>query len=377
MKTVMGRIAWMLTILALGLGAGARADAAPSERRPLVQMAILLDTSGSMDGLIDQARAQLWKIVNGFAAAKKNGRSPELQVALYEYGNSGLSSAQGYMRRVLPLTGDLDKVSEALFKLSTNGGEEYCGAAIQAAVAELSWSAEKGDLKLIFIAGNEPFSQGPVDFRGAVKAAVAKGITVNTVYCGIAGQDDSDWRQGAKLADGRHIVIDHNASLVHIPAPQDDELSRLGARLNETYLAFGAAGAEGRSRQSAQDKAAKAVSGAVMAMRAAAKAAPQYSAAAWDLVDAVQENRVKLEEVKEGDLSPELKKLPAGKRRSYIEGKARERKAIQEKIRALSAERDAFLAESRKQNAASPSQTLGTAIIRAIREQAARADYTF
>src|ERR1700752_2076139 len=98
---------------------------ATSTEKPRIQMAILLDTSNSMDGLINQARAQLWKIVNEFAKAKKGGVQPNLEVALFEYGNNSIGAGATYVRQVLPFTDDLDKVSEELFKLTTNGGEEY------------------------------------------------------------------------------------------------------------------------------------------------------------------------------------------------------------------------------------------------------------
>jgi hypothetical protein len=97
------------------------------QKKPLVQMAILLDTSGSMSGLIDQARAELWAIVNEFIFAKRGDMAPEVQVALYEYGKMSLPQEGGYIRRIVPFTTDLDKVSEELFALKTNGGDEYCG----------------------------------------------------------------------------------------------------------------------------------------------------------------------------------------------------------------------------------------------------------
>jgi hypothetical protein len=99
--------------------------------RPVVQLAILLDTSGSMSGLIDQARTELWSIVNEFIVAERGGRPPEIQVALFEYGNSGLPAESGWIRRIVGFTTDLDKVSEELFALKTNGGEEYCGWVIR------------------------------------------------------------------------------------------------------------------------------------------------------------------------------------------------------------------------------------------------------
>ena len=185
------------------VGSASAAERMPMiEEKPLVQMAILLDTSGSMSGLIDQARAELWAIVNEFIFAKRNGKAPELQVALYEYGKSSLPGTEGYIRMIGPFTTDLDKVSEELFALSTNGGSEYCGWVIKEATQALEWSSSPDDLKVIFIAGNEPFTQGPVDYRQACKATVSKGIVVNTIHCGPerTGIDDK-WKDGALLAE--------------------------------------------------------------------------------------------------------------------------------------------------------------------------------
>src|SRR5438128_1734728 len=102
-----------------------KAEAEAAE--PLVQLALLLDTSNSMDGLIEQTKGQLWKIVNQFINARQGGKRPQVQVALYEYGKSTLSAGVGFIRQIQPLTTDLDKISEELFALKTNGGEEYCG----------------------------------------------------------------------------------------------------------------------------------------------------------------------------------------------------------------------------------------------------------
>ena len=123
---------------------------------PLIQMAVLLDTSGSMSGLIEQAKTQLWTIVNEFALAKRDGQVPMLQVGLYEYGKSSIPAKEGYIRMILPLTTDLDKVSEELFALKTNGGDEYCGKVIKSATESLAWSKSNDDMKMIVIAGNEP-----------------------------------------------------------------------------------------------------------------------------------------------------------------------------------------------------------------------------
>src|SRR6218665_659343 len=89
-------------LAAFALPVSAKEDPKPgTDPRPdqnKVQIAILLDTSSSMDGLIDQAKSQLWKVVNAFTAAKRDGQTPFVEVALYEYGNSGLSVANQYIR---------------------------------------------------------------------------------------------------------------------------------------------------------------------------------------------------------------------------------------------------------------------------------------
>ena len=180
----------LLTAVAIHSTAAKEPAGKPAKEttKPLVQIAILLDTSGSMEGLIEQAKSQLWRIVNEFAKAKQDGVTPEVQVALYEYGKSSLAAASGWVRQIQPLTTDLDKISEELFALRTNGGDEYCGWVIKDAVNDLAWSPEGNVYKAIFIAGNEPFTQGPVNYTDSCKAAITKGIIVNTIHCGGEGE---------------------------------------------------------------------------------------------------------------------------------------------------------------------------------------------
>jgi len=352
------------------------AAAKKSEEKPLVQLAILLDTSGSMEGLIEQAKTQLWKIVNEMALAKRSGQSPRLEVALYEYGKSSIPQSEGYLRMIVPLSVDLDRISEELFKLKTNGGSEYCGMVIQSAAKELQWSKSNDQLKVIFIAGNEPFTQGNVDYRTACKDAIAKGIIVNTIFCGNYQEGvQTQWKDGADLADGQYMNIDHNQELVHISAPQDKEIAELGKKINNTYVAYGKKGDEMRERQKMQDSNAATKGEAVLAQRSMAKAAPQYNNAAWDIVDAEKEGKVKVEELEEDQLPEEMKKMSKDERKKYIETKRKERETIQNKINQLRKERDKFVAEKRKEMAGE--NTLDEVVIKAVREQAKQKKYKF
>ena len=135
---------------------------------------------------------------------------------------------------ILPLTDDLDRVSEELFALKTNGGDEYCGWVIREAVNRLDWSRSRDVYKAIFIAGNEPFTQGPVDFHTSCRNAIERGIIVNTIFCGGNSEGmQTGWKDGAVLADGRYMSIDQNQKVVEIPAPQDAQIARLGRRAEQ------------------------------------------------------------------------------------------------------------------------------------------------
>ncbi len=346
------------------------------EARPIVQIALLLDTSGSMEGLIEQAKGQLWKIVNEFINARQNGRAPELQVALFEYGKSSLPASEGYIRMIQPLSSDLDKISEELFALRTNGGNEFCGWVIREAVNRLAWSTSKDVYRAIFIAGNEPFTQGTVSYSESCKAAVARGIIVNTIHCGSSAEGiATKWQDGALIADGKYMTIDQNQAVAHIEAPQDAEILRLSAALNDTYVAFGHAGSEGLVRQSVQDANALSLAPQGAAVnRAVAKASSNYRNSKWDLVDAFTANPEKLAELKQEELPKEIQELSASQRKDYLGRKASQRAELQAKINQLNKDRTQFLSDRIK---TTPANTLDAAIVTVVREQAAKRNYSF
>ncbi|MBN2401223.1 MAG: VWA domain-containing protein [Spirochaetes bacterium] len=349
---------------------------ASADKKDLIQIAVLLDTSNSMDGLIGQAKSQLWKIVNELAIARRNGKSPDIEVALYEYGNNGLSARDGFIRRVLPLTGDLDSVSEKLFSLTTYGGDEYCGTVIGSAVKELAWSRDKGTYKAIFIAGNEPFTQGSVNYEKACKNAIENGIIVNTIFCGNHAEGISTkWKDGADLADGKYINIDQDQQIAYIEAPQDKEIASLGAELNRTYLAYGAAGRASKEKQAKQDMNAASVSEESIVQRSVAKASAHYKNTAWDVADAYEGGNIDLEKIKDEDLPDEMKGLKGGERKRYVDKIIKKRSDIQKKINTLNEDRRKYVEKEMKKQ--SKNNTLDAAIINAVRDQAGKKNYKF
>jgi hypothetical protein len=346
--------------------------------RPAVDVALLLDTSNSMDGLIDQARRQLWTIVNQFAAAQKRGQTPHLRVGLFEYGNTHLPATEGYLRQVVPLTDDLDALSAALFALTTSGGDEYCGQVIDEAVTRLDWSSEPGAYRAIFIAGNEPFTQGPVHYADACRRAIQRGIVVNTIHCG--GYDagmQGRWAAGAGLAEGRYLNIDQDRRAPEVATPYDKVIIELNAKLNETYLWYGQRREALRENQAAQDAAAESASPAVAAERVRTKNSLLYRNVGRDLVDTVKADADVLATLGDEALPEPMRPMAPAEREAFVAEKAEQRAAVQRQIAEATAQRDAFVQQQRQRRAEAESgeATLGDAMTRAVRDQLKEAGF--
>ena len=340
-----------------------------------VKIALLLDTSNSMDGLINQAKAQLWDIVNEFTHAKcgTNVR-PSLQIALYEYGNDNLSSHEGYIRQVLGFSNDLDEISEKLFSLTTNGGEEYCGQVIHTSLKQLDWGKNAGDLKMIFIAGNEPFTQGKLDYKDAATNAQEKDVIVNTIFCGNYDQGISTmWKKGAMLTGGEYMAIDHNRQVVHINTPYDDIIIQLNSKLNNTYISYGSIGRQKKALQSMQDANAAELEEVVAVKRAVSKSSRLYKNSQWDLVDAAEDDESIISEFKEKELPEELQGKSENEIKAYVKEKKAERQEIQKKIQELNAKREVYIAEHQKEETGE----LENAMLSAIKTQASKKNFTW
>ena len=341
-----------------------------------VKIALLLDTSNSMDGLINQAKSQLWDIVNKFTHAKcGNDARPNLQIALYQYGNDDLSSREGYIQQVLDFSNDLDEISEKLFSLTTNGGEEYCGQVIHTSLKQLNWGKNPDNLKMIFIAGNEPFTQGKLDYRDAVTNAREKDVIVNTIFCGDYHQGiNTDWKRGATMTGGEYMAINHNRHVVHIDTPYDDIIIKLNSKLNRTYIGYGARGASKMELQSAQDDNALEMEEAVAVKRAVSKSSRLYQNSSWDLVDAYENKDFDIAKIKKDQLPAALKNKSTTQLEEYIKEKKVEREQIQKEIQELNTKREAFIAKNQKENAKG---ALENAMLKAIIKQAGKKNYTW
>lgn len=342
----------------------------------IVQIALLLDTSNSMDGLINQAKSQLWDIVNEFGYAKcGNDSRPNLQIALYQYGNDNLSANEGYIQQVLGFSSDLDEISEKLFSLTTNGGEEYCGKALQTSLHQLPWNKNPDLLRMIFIAGNEPFNQGRYNYRNALANAKEKDVVVNTIFCGNYDLGvNTDWKNGASITGGEYMAIDHNKKVVHINTPYDDIIIKLNSRLNTTYISYGSMGKSKIIAQEVQDSNAMEMEEAVAVKRAVSKSSRLYNNKKWDLVDAYDDAEFEISSVDNNELPEELQGKSENEIKIYIESKKTEREEIQKEIQAYNKKRLAYIAEHQKDE---KSGELENAMIKAIKKQAKSKNYSW
>ena len=342
-----------------------------SGERPAVDVAVLLDTSNSMDGLIDQAKSQLWNIVQEFAKAKREGKTPLLRVSVFEYGNTNLPATEGYIRQVVQLTDDLDKVSEALFALSTSGGDEYCGEVISEAVKRLDWNGEPNSYKAIFIAGNEPFTQGSVDYKKACRRAIDHGIIVNTIHCGDYQTGiNGKWKEGAELAEGKYMNINQDEQVVHIKCPQDKIIIELNTELNKTYLWYGAE--EKRksyaTNQLAQDSNAYGSGG--LSSRAATKSSSLYRNVGRDLVDTYEEDQEAIAKLEVDKFPEEMQSLSPEQRMEKIESMSKRRAEIKAKLAEANRERLAYIAAEKAKSAVeSEDATFGDAFSETVQGQ--------
>lgn len=340
-----------------------------------IQAAILLDVSNSMDGLIEQAKAQLWTMVNTMGKAKCNGQTPQIEIALYEYGRDNNDPRKGYIKQITPFTSDLDGLSQKLFQLTTNGGEEYCGHVIHTSLNELNWDPAPLNYKVIFISGNEDFLQGNVSYTLACAEAKKKGVIVNTIYCGDRIEGIKlHWNLLGECGNGSFTNINSNAKPEDIPTPYDSTLITLNNKLNGTYIYYGAEGRGKKALQGSIDVANNSINTYAGVNRAMSKSSVNYKNSSWDLVDAKEDDKKVLDKVDPKTLPDSLQKKSKAELEAIITQKSDERSRIQKEMQVINKKREAYIAEEKikKTKAGNNSQTLESEVEKIIREQATR-----
>ena len=341
-----------------------------------IQVAILLDVSGSMEGLIEQAKAQLWNMVSVMGKAQCNNNvTPKIEIALYEYGRTTNNKADGYVKQISGFTSDLDLLSKNLFSLTTNGGDEFCGHVIYTSLKDLQWDAAAENYKVIFIAGNEDFLQGDVLYTKACNEAKQKGVIVNTIYCGDSLQGIREhWNLSSECGNGSFTVINQNEKIDDIPTPYDSIIFSLNEKLNGTYIAYGYSGAGMMAMQSNVDKMNYSASKGAALKRATVKSnAKLYKNESWDMVDAEGVDDKFIDKLDKKTLPDSLKNKTNEQLKQIVKEKASQRSNIQKQIMEENTKRESFIAtEKAKVAVKNNTATLESEIEKIIKHQAKR-----
>ena len=391
MKRLFFRLSTAFLTFALGVGAASallRASAGLPPHEPpaksanggkTLEMVFVLDTTGSMGGLIEGAKQRIWGIVN---EVMQTPARPAVRVGLVAYRDRG----DQYVTQVLPLTNDLDTVYTTLMEYRAGGGgdgPEDVRRALSEGVRKAGWSkASPATAQIVFLVGDAPphddYLQEP-DTLSTAAEAVNAGMIVNTIQCGADERTRQVWQQIARRGEGQYFTIAQDGGVQTVATPFDVRLSELGNRLGSTYLAYGGgAGPEGASfriaakaRQAMTEEAVTASAPAQAAADRAVNKALNRDAYVGDLLQSIENGSQKLEEVKAEDLPEDLARLKPSERKAEVERRLAERKKIRDEIVSLNKQRDAFITAERKKQSGGRSG-FDAAVASALKEQLSR-----
>ena len=344
-----------------------------------MEMVFVLDTTGSMGGLLTGAKERIWGIVN---EVMQTSKLSSVKVGLVAYRDRG----DRYITQVLPLTEDLDKVYSTLMDYEAQGGgdePEDVRRALAEGVSQAGWSrTSPGNAQILFLVGDAPphdYADEP-DTLTTADLAVKQGIIVNTIQCGSSAMTQQVWEAIARRGQGQYFLIPQNGGVQTISTPYDEQLSQLGSRLGGTYMSYGGGGgAAGEQFRESQKQLVDAYE-SIVATRSAPSAAAERTvnkalnskAYIGDLLQDIENGSTKLESVKTEDLPSELQKLSPEERKQEIEKRLAERSEIRKQILELSKQRTEYIASERKKRKGGAQNGFDVAVSAALREQLAK-----
>jgi hypothetical protein len=202
-----------------------------------IQIAFLIDASLSMELYLDQVKLSTYAVINELKSKKENDSTFLLEFALYEYGNSKVSSEVDFVRQLVSFTNDTEFFNKKLFEIIPQGGVEYCASAIENSLNELKWSISTNDIKLIYIYGNEAFNQSRNDYKTYCQIASEKGININTIFCGDSKIGIQElWEDASKISKGIYYCLDQGKIKPSAKTSYDDKIIAYTDSLNKTYF---------------------------------------------------------------------------------------------------------------------------------------------
>ncbi len=368
-------LAAALLLSAPALHAAAPAKAT-SDARPRIDVVFVLDTTGSMGGLIEGAKAKIWSIANQMVSAKP---TPRLRIGLVGYRDRG----DDYVTKRYDLSDDIDAVYGHLQGFQAGGGgdtPESVNQALREAVHDMSWTPSRDALKIIFLVGDAPPHmdyEGDVKYPVTLQEAVRKDLIVNTVQCGSIGSTAPVWKEIASLAEGSYVAIGQTGDMQVVSTPMDDELARLNREIGTTLVAYGSAEARGAvmAKQARAEAAAPAATADRLAYNMATAKVVQGGG---DLVDDLKEGRAKLSDLKADELPQELRGKTPEEQKAYLARQEEKRKKLQAQVADLVKKRQAWVdTEMRKAAAEGKGSAFDLEVARTLKAQAKRKSIAF
>jgi len=348
------------------------AEAESPAPRSRVEVAFVLDTTGSMGGLIAGAKEKIWYIANQIALGKP---TPIVRMGLVAYRDKG----DAYVTKVFDLTDNIDQVYTDLMGFKADGGgdsPENVNQALHDAINKLTWSKDRTTLKVIYLVGDCPphneYSDVPT-YDKLATAAIEKGINVNTILCGANTETERAWKEIARLADGAFLAIAQDGGVKQIATPFDGELSKLNAKLMDTTITYGAR--EVRAKQAKLNDDAKGYAAPAAAERASF-AATSGKAASNDLLDHLGKEGAKLEEVKKDMLPENMQKMTDKERAEYVAKMTAERDALTRQIQDISTKRNEFIKQKLSEDKGAK-DGFDEQLLDVLKEQAAEKDIRY
>jgi len=343
--------------------------------KPIVEVAFVLDTTGSMGPLIEGAKRKIWSIATAIVDEYPGA---EVRMGLVAYRDID----DDYVTRTFNLTTDIQDLYANLLELKARGGGDWpesVNEALETGVTKLSWTQGTDICRIMFLVGDAPphmdYKQD-TKFPDVVRMARERGIVVNAVQAGGARDTERVWREIAQRGDGRYIPIPQDGGrIVVIETPWDTEIIELQERINGTVIPYGPRAQRNLIHQKTSQLAAAPRSAATEMAGYLSKSAGRAGGAVTgrgDLVGDIAAGRQRLDSVKDDDLPDELRSLKLEQREAAIRTKTVERKALSERMAELVKKRDAYVIEQRRKTPAKVADSFDRAVADTLKAQVRR-----
>jgi Mg-chelatase subunit ChlD len=318
-----------------------------ANQHPQIEVVFVLDTTGSMGGLIAAAKEKIWSIASTMASAQT---APEIKMGLVAYRDRG----DAYVTQTIALSSDLDSMYAKLMDFQADGGgdgPESVNQALNDAVNKISWSQNPNTYKVIFLVGDAPPHmdyQDDVKYPVTVALAKQKGIIVNAIQCGQDRSATTDWQQVASLGQGSYFQVEQSGNAVAIATPYDKKLAELSNKLDKTRLFYGndEEKAKQASKIAATDKLHKEASTESQARRAAFNTSASGKANLLgenELVDAIASGKIKLSSLPKKSLPESLQAMSPAAQEEFVGKTKKERIELESEIKNLADQRNNFI----------------------------------